>query len=209
MPVIPVPVISRPVTPLPVASSPVRPVAGAVPAAGAVTVRFITRAETVPLRRARLNPALPAQEAAPTPAETLALNAVDLNGVGLNGAVQNGAFQCGAFLEGELVAVVTFSAESAPIHDDGLTPPPFTTQWHLRALATAVGHEGKGLARQIIAFGLNAIFAAAPPGSTGVWLYGQEATYGFYRRLGFSAAGVPFSTDNGPYDLFWISGPLT
>lgn len=197
-PVIPVPVISRPVAPLPGISVPARP------AAGAVTVRFITRAETVPLRRARLNPALPAQEADPTPAETLALN-----GAGLSGAVQNGAFQCGAFLEGELVAVVTFSAEAAPIHDDGLTPPPFTTQWHLRALATAVGHEGKGLARQIIAFGLNAIFAAAPPGSTGVWLYGQEDTYGFYRRLGFSAAGVPFTTDNGPYDLFWISGPLT
>lgn len=155
---------------------------------GTVTVRFITRAETVPLRRARLNPALPAQEAEPCPHEQ--------------------TFQCGAFLDEELVAVVTFSAETAPNYADGQQPPPFTTQWHLRALATAPGHEGKGLARQAIAFGLNAIFAAAAPGSTGVWLYGKESTYGFYRRLGFSAAGLPFPTDTGPYDMFWISGPL-
>ena len=118
------------------------------------------------------------------------------------------AFQCGAFLDEELVSVVTFTPETAPDHAEGLPAPVLASQWHLRALATAPGHEGKGLARQAVAFGLKAIFAAGAPGSTGVWLYSKESAYGFYQRLGFSSAGAPFLTDSGPYDLFWISGPL-
>lgn len=156
----------------------------------AVSVRFITRAETVPLRRARLNPDLTPEEA-----ERKAQG-------------HPNAFQCGTFVGNTLLSVVTFHPEAVPHHPEGLLPPPFVTPWRLRALATAPGQEGKGLARQAIAFGLDHLYRTATPGETGVWLYGRETAYGFYDRLGFSRAGICFTTDTGPHDLFWICGPL-
>ena len=156
----------------------------------AVSVRFISRAETVPLRRARLNPDLTPEEA-------------ERNAQG-----HTDAFQCGTFIGGTLLSVVTFHPEAVPSHPGGLSPPPFSHPWRLRALATAAWQEGKGLARLAIGFGLRHLFSTAPPGSTGVWLYGRAAAYGFYDRLGFSRAGLTFTTDTRPHDLFWICGPL-
>jgi GNAT superfamily N-acetyltransferase len=89
----------------------------------------------------------------------------------------------GAFIGSTLAAVATLCREPMPGEQS-------TTSWRLRGMATLARYRGRGLGK-----GLAQRCSAYATGQRGtiVWCTSRLATVPFYRALGFTECGEPFS----------------
>lgn len=139
-----------------------------------ISIREITYSDGISLRAAVLKP---------NPAKVSA---------GLVQYEDNGAVHLGADVEGQLVAVASFT----PFAEDGTRD---CTSYQLRGAATLADYQGKGIGRKLIATGIDACFRR---GALLIWCDGRSAAKTFYERLGFAPAGPEFETASGPHYRF-------
>lgn len=143
------------------------------PPAGALTVRFITAAETLPLRASVLRPGKPA-EAAVFPEDEMPES-----------------FHAGAFLlfagnsesaPGKPVAVASFFQKTHPELKAA-------SQYQLRGMAAHPAFRGRGGGRKLLLFALDRL----RNDRVGLlWCNAREAAVPFYEKSGFRQHGNPF-----------------
>lgn len=139
-----------------------------------ISIRKITYLDGISLRSAVLKP---------NPAKV---------SVGLVQYEDEGAVHLGADVEGQLVAVASFT----PFAEDGNRN---LASYQLRGAATRADFQGKGIGHKLIATGIEACFLR---GASLIWCDGRSAAKTFYARLGFAPAGPEFQTASGPHFRF-------
>jgi GNAT superfamily N-acetyltransferase len=130
-----------------------------------MNVEVVAEARTRDLRRAVLRPNLTPD--APLPGDEVT------GGVHL-GAVDD---------DGAVVGTCFVYPDPCPWRPDR------TDAWHLRQMATAEGHRGRGVGAAVLAAALD---YAAEHGAGLVWCNAREPAVPFYRRQGFSSHGAVF-----------------
>jgi predicted GNAT family N-acyltransferase len=139
---------------------------------GAVEVREISAAETIPLRHAVLRPG--------RPVETAFFPGDDLKSTRHFGAIRNGQLLCIASL---------FEAE--------LPDEPGVAAIQLRGMATATEAQRTGLGRALV---LGCVAFARQQGARILWCNARHYACGFYAKLGFEIVGDEFDIpDVGPH----------
>lgn len=144
------------------------------PPAGALTVRFITAAEALPLRAAVLRPGKPV-EAAVFPGDEKS-DSFHL------GAFLTSPGKAGLALLGKPVAVASFFHNAHPELKE-------TAQYQLRGMAADPVCRGRGAGRMLLLFALNLL----RKDHIGLlWCNARETAVPFYEKSGFRQHGNPF-----------------
>lgn len=129
-----------------------------------VEVRFITAAETRPLRAAILRPG--------QPPETLIYP----------GDEADETAHFGAYSGGELVGIASVYREPLPHEND-------SNAWRLRGMATITAMQGRGYGRTILEACVEHV---ARQGGTVLWCNARTSAAGFYEAVGFHTIGDEF-----------------
>lgn len=129
-----------------------------------VEVKFITSAETHPLRAAILRPG--------QPPETLRYPGDD--------ADETRHF--GAYSAGELMGIASIYREASPHEDD-------PNAWRLRGMATITVMQGRGFGRTILEACIEHVTRRD---GTVLWCNARTSAVGFYKASGFDIIGEEF-----------------
>jgi GNAT superfamily N-acetyltransferase len=140
-----------------------------------VNVEVVPEARTRALRRAVLRPHLPAD--APLPGDEL------------DGGVHLGAIDD----DGTVIGTCFVYSDPCP------WLPLRSNAWHLRQMATAEGHRGRGIGSAVLDA---AITYLATQGAELVWCNAREGAVPFYQRHGFVTSGGVFMPQDHPIPHF-------
>jgi GNAT superfamily N-acetyltransferase len=79
---------------------------------------------------------------------------------------------------------------------------PQRVAWHLRQMATAEGHRGRGIGAAVLGAAIGYVSAQGVPL---LWCCARERAVAFYRRHGFATHGGLFTDEHhpSPHQLMW------
>lgn len=101
-----------------------------------------------------------------------------------------GTVHLGIRVDGEVVAIATFSREPAPGRPEGLAAA------RLRGMAVAPDRQGTGLGAALVDAAMRSL---ADDGIEVCWANARRPALGFYRRLGFTEEGEEFESLGIPH----------
>lgn len=140
-----------------------------------ISTRLISATETFPLRH-QMRP----------------LRSVDNQGNSEDS--EPGTFHVGAFLGEKLVGIASFNQES---HKDF----PSTKPYRLRGMASDEGHQGLGIGRQTLLFGIAEL---RKRGGDLLWCNAREIAFPFYEKMGLTLHGPMFDIPTiGPHKVMY------
>ena len=141
-----------------------------------IEVRFISSAETLPLRLAVLRPGRPRESAM------------------FAGDDAKETKHFGAFRDGKLLSIASLFAAELPDQ-------PGAAAYQLRGMATANEARGQGLGRALVVACLD---YARQQRARVLWCNARIVALEFYRKLGFETIGPEFDIpDVGPHFRMW------
>jgi GNAT superfamily N-acetyltransferase len=139
---------------------------------GALEIRLITAAETIPLRHSVLRAGRPVEQAR------------------FAGDDHQSTVHFGAFNDGALLCIASLFSSSFP-GEEGVAA------FQLRGMATDPGARGLGLGTAVVEA---CVAYAREKGSQMLWCNARTTAAGFYSRLGFETVGNEFDIpDVGPH----------
>jgi GNAT superfamily N-acetyltransferase len=143
-------------------------------------IQFLTTAQTLKLRRSVLKPHLSEQESI-LPGDYKATTS-HLGLVSIKHPL-------------EVLCVATFIHESFP-------ELPAKHSYRLRGMATDPKHQGHGLGRDVVNYGLE--YLRANEECDLVWCHARESAFTFYEKLGFTLHGPMFNVPHtGPHKVMY------